>query len=109
MCAPPCTPACVAWHHRTYQVTHPHAHTRKAHARTHAAVLMPACSCMRVRACVRAGACVQALTPEWEKAAKGARGIVNIAAIDADAHKELASEYGIQVWCGGVVCCRAVR
>ncbi|GFH26319.1 uncharacterized protein HaLaN_24451 [Haematococcus lacustris] len=38
----------------------------------------------------------KALTPEWEKAAKAMKGSVTVAAVDADAHKELAQEYGIQ-------------
>ncbi|KAL6763389.1 thioredoxin-like protein [Haematococcus lacustris] len=38
----------------------------------------------------------KALTPEWEKAAKAMKGSITVAAVDADAHKELAQEYGIQ-------------
>eukprot|EP00898_Chlorokybus_atmophyticus_P008147 jgi/Chlat1/8333/Chrsp8S08092 len=36
------------------------------------------------------------LVPEWEKAAKALRGIVTVAALDADAHKSLSSDYSIQ-------------
>ncbi|CAK9134759.1 unnamed protein product [Ilex paraguariensis] len=38
----------------------------------------------------------QALTPTWEKAATVLKGVATIAALDADAHKSLAQEYGIQ-------------
>ncbi|CAM6083794.1 unnamed protein product [Calypogeia fissa] len=38
----------------------------------------------------------KALTPEWEKAAKALKGIVTVAALDADAHQSLAQEYGIK-------------
>ncbi|CAD8134718.1 unnamed protein product [Paramecium pentaurelia] len=38
----------------------------------------------------------KALAPEYEKAAKTLEGIVNIAAVDADAHKDLGGQYGIQ-------------
>lgn len=41
------------------------------------------------------GHCKQ-LTPEYEKAAKATKGFVTIAAVDADADKALAQEYGIQ-------------
>ena len=37
----------------------------------------------------------KALAPEYEKAAKALEGIVNIAAVDADAHKDLGGQYGI--------------
>ena len=36
------------------------------------------------------------LTPEWKKAATALRGIVNVAAVDADKHKELGSQFGVQ-------------
>uniref|UniRef100_A0A7S0R2Q6 protein disulfide-isomerase n=1 Tax=Chlamydomonas leiostraca TaxID=1034604 RepID=A0A7S0R2Q6_9CHLO len=36
------------------------------------------------------------LAPEWEKAAKAMKGTVTVAAVDADAHKDLGSEFGIQ-------------
>ncbi|XP_068645043.1 protein disulfide isomerase-like 2-3 [Aristolochia californica] len=38
----------------------------------------------------------QALTPTWEKAATVLKGVATVAALDADAHKSLAQEYGIQ-------------
>uniref|UniRef100_A0A7N0TUB9 protein disulfide-isomerase n=1 Tax=Kalanchoe fedtschenkoi TaxID=63787 RepID=A0A7N0TUB9_KALFE len=38
----------------------------------------------------------QALTPIWEKAATVLKGVASVAALDADAHKSLAQEYGIQ-------------
>jgi protein disulfide-isomerase A6 len=38
----------------------------------------------------------QALTPIWEKTAAILKGFVTVAALDADAHKSLAQEYGIQ-------------
>ncbi|KHN44746.1 Protein disulfide isomerase-like 2-3 [Glycine soja] len=38
----------------------------------------------------------QALTPIWEKAATVLKGVVTVAAIDADAHPSLAQEYGIR-------------
>ncbi|XP_047341346.1 protein disulfide-isomerase like 2-2-like [Impatiens glandulifera] len=38
----------------------------------------------------------QSLTPIWEKAAKVLKGVVTVAALDADAHKSLAQEYGIK-------------
>ncbi|KAM0855528.1 hypothetical protein ACQ4PT_049714 [Festuca glaucescens] len=41
------------------------------------------------------GHCKQ-LTPTWEKAAGVLKGVATIAALDADAHKELAQQYGIQ-------------
>ncbi|ETW06795.1 protein disulfide-isomerase domain [Aphanomyces invadans] len=36
------------------------------------------------------------LAPEWKKAAKALDGIVNVAAVDCDQHKELAGKYGVQ-------------
>uniref|UniRef100_A0A9I9DKH0 protein disulfide-isomerase n=1 Tax=Cucumis melo TaxID=3656 RepID=A0A9I9DKH0_CUCME len=38
----------------------------------------------------------QALTPVWEKAATILKGVATVAALDADAHKSLAQEYGIK-------------
>ncbi|KAJ6794874.1 protein disulfide isomerase 8 precursor [Iris pallida] len=38
----------------------------------------------------------KALTPTWERAASVLKGIATVAALDADAHKSLAQEYGIQ-------------
>ncbi|OAY35052.1 protein disulfide isomerase-like 2-3 [Manihot esculenta] len=38
----------------------------------------------------------QKLTPTWEKAATVLKGVATVAALDADAHKSLAQEYGIQ-------------
>ncbi|XP_040383558.1 protein disulfide isomerase-like 2-3 [Oryza brachyantha] len=38
----------------------------------------------------------QQLTPTWEKAAGILKGVATVAALDADAHKELAQEYGIR-------------
>ncbi|XP_072981249.1 protein disulfide isomerase-like 2-3 [Typha angustifolia] len=38
----------------------------------------------------------QALTPTWEKAATVLKGVATVAALDADAHKALAEEYGIK-------------
>ncbi|XP_077221023.1 protein disulfide isomerase-like 2-3 [Tasmannia lanceolata] len=38
----------------------------------------------------------QALTPIWEKAASVLKGVATVAALDADAHKSLAQEYGIK-------------
>ncbi|KAL0301756.1 UNVERIFIED_CONTAM: protein disulfide isomerase-like 2-3 [Sesamum radiatum] len=38
----------------------------------------------------------QALTPAWEKAANVLKGVATVAALDADAHKSLAQEYGIR-------------
>ncbi|PHT76357.1 Protein disulfide-isomerase like 2-2 [Capsicum annuum] len=38
----------------------------------------------------------QALTPTWEKAATILKGVATVAALDADAHKSLAQEYGIR-------------
>lgn len=37
----------------------------------------------------------KSLTPEWEKVATALKGIVNVAAVDADAHGSLAQEYGV--------------
>ncbi|KAF0898739.1 hypothetical protein E2562_009345 [Oryza meyeriana var. granulata] len=37
----------------------------------------------------------QQLTPTWEKAAGVLKGVATVAALDADAHKALAQEYGI--------------
>ncbi|KAK1418165.1 hypothetical protein QVD17_27304 [Tagetes erecta] len=38
----------------------------------------------------------QALTPTWEKVATVLKGVASVAAIDADADKSIAQEYGIQ-------------
>ncbi|XP_036449798.1 protein disulfide-isomerase A6-like [Colossoma macropomum] len=38
----------------------------------------------------------QRLTPDWKKAATALKGIVKVGAVDADQHKSLASQYGIQ-------------
>lgn len=38
----------------------------------------------------------KSLQPAWDQAAKALKGIVNIAAVDADAHRSLGSEYGVQ-------------
>ncbi|XP_010522374.1 PREDICTED: protein disulfide-isomerase 2-3-like [Tarenaya hassleriana] len=38
----------------------------------------------------------QALTPTWEKVANILKGVATVAAIDADAHKSIAQEYGIK-------------
>ncbi|KAJ0986556.1 hypothetical protein J5N97_004912 [Dioscorea zingiberensis] len=38
----------------------------------------------------------QALTPTWERAATVLKGVATVAALDADAHKSLAQEYGIK-------------
>ncbi|GJM98644.1 hypothetical protein PR202_ga15673 [Eleusine coracana subsp. coracana] len=38
----------------------------------------------------------QQLTPVWEKAAGVLKGVARVAALDADAHKALAQEYGIR-------------
>ncbi|KAF0682671.1 Aste57867_25230 [Aphanomyces stellatus] len=38
----------------------------------------------------------KSLAPEWKKAAKALDGIVNVAAVDCDQHKELAGKYGVQ-------------
>ncbi|CAK4662850.1 unnamed protein product [Aphanomyces euteiches] len=36
------------------------------------------------------------LAPEWKKAAKALDGIVNVAAVDCDQHKDLAAKYGVK-------------
>ncbi|XP_067952030.1 protein disulfide-isomerase A6-like [Watersipora subatra] len=36
------------------------------------------------------------LAPEWKKAAKALKGIVNVAAVDADAHRSVGGQYGVQ-------------
>ena len=36
------------------------------------------------------------LTPEWKKAAKALKGVVNMGAVDADKHGALGSEFGVQ-------------
>lgn len=37
----------------------------------------------------------QALVPEYEKAAAALKGVITVAAVDADAHKQVASEQGV--------------
>ncbi len=36
------------------------------------------------------------MTPEWKRAATALKGIVKIGAVDADAHKSLGGQYGVQ-------------
>jgi hypothetical protein len=43
----------------------------------------------------RCGHC-KALKPAWEQAAAALKGIINVAAVDADQHSSLSGEYGIQ-------------
>lgn len=43
----------------------------------------------------RCGHC-KALQPAWESAAGALKGIVNVAAVDADAHGSLAQEHGVR-------------
>ena len=43
----------------------------------------------------RCGHC-QSLAPAWKKAATVLKGVVNVGAVDADSHKELAGQYGIR-------------
>jgi len=38
----------------------------------------------------------KSLEPEWKKAASALKGIVKLVAVDADAHRDLASPYGVQ-------------
>ena len=38
----------------------------------------------------------KSLAPEWQKAAKELNGIARVAAVDCDAHKELASKYDVK-------------
>jgi len=38
----------------------------------------------------------QSLTPEWKRAATALKGIVKIGAVDADTHKSLGQQYGVQ-------------
>ncbi|XP_069107167.1 protein disulfide-isomerase A6 homolog isoform X2 [Argopecten irradians] len=38
----------------------------------------------------------QSLAPEWKKAAKALKGVVKVAAVDADAHGQLGQRYGVQ-------------
>mmetsp|Transcript_11681 Transcript_11681/g.21053 ORF Transcript_11681/g.21053 Transcript_11681/m.21053 type:complete len:470 (-) Transcript_11681:187-1596(-) len=38
----------------------------------------------------------KALKPEWEKAAEALKGVVHVAAVDADEHKSLGGQYGVQ-------------
>ncbi len=39
----------------------------------------------------------KSLQPAWEQAAKALKGIVNVAAVDCDAHGSIAQEYGVKV------------
>ncbi len=38
----------------------------------------------------------KSLAPEWKKAAKALKGIVNVVAVDADANKAVGGKYGVQ-------------
>ncbi|XP_046574574.1 protein disulfide-isomerase A6 homolog [Haliotis rubra] len=38
----------------------------------------------------------RSLVPEWKKAAKALKGVVKVAAVDADEHKSLGGQYGIR-------------
>ncbi|XP_065898248.1 protein disulfide-isomerase A6 homolog [Dysidea avara] len=38
----------------------------------------------------------QSLAPAWKKAAGTLKGVVNVGAVDADSHKQLAGQYGIR-------------
>jgi len=38
----------------------------------------------------------QSLKPAWEQAARALKGIVNVAAVDANEHKSLGGQYGVQ-------------
>lgn len=38
----------------------------------------------------------KSLAPEWKKAAKALKGIVNVAAVDASEHQSLGGQYGVQ-------------
>ncbi|KAL4458959.1 hypothetical protein ABPG75_013824 [Micractinium tetrahymenae] len=38
----------------------------------------------------------KALQPEWERAAEALKGFLTVAAVDADAHRQLGSQYGVQ-------------
>lgn len=38
----------------------------------------------------------KSLAPEWEKFAKAMEGIVNVGAVDADAHRDIGGQYGVQ-------------
>jgi len=38
----------------------------------------------------------QSLTPEWKRAASALKGIVKVGAVDADQHKSLGQQYGVQ-------------
>ena len=42
----------------------------------------------------RCGHC-QSLAPAWKKAATALKGVVNVGAVDADTHKQLAGQYGV--------------
>lgn len=36
------------------------------------------------------------MTPEWKRAASALKGIVKVGAVDADQHKSLGQQYGVQ-------------
>jgi len=38
----------------------------------------------------------KSLAPEWEKSAQALQGLINVAAVDVDANREIAGDYGIQ-------------
>ena len=38
----------------------------------------------------------QSLAPEWSKAARALKGVVKVAAVDADAHQSLGGQYGVR-------------
>ncbi|KAL4431619.1 hypothetical protein ABPG77_001461 [Micractinium sp. CCAP 211/92] len=38
----------------------------------------------------------KALQPEWERAAEALKGILTVAAVDADAHRELGGQFGVR-------------
>lgn len=44
--------------------------------------------------CVRCGHC-KSLAPEWEKLAKSTKGLLNVAAVDADANKQIGGVRGL--------------
>lgn len=51
--------------------------------------------CVEYYAQCRCGHC-QSLAPAWKKAATALKGVVSVGAVDADAHKQLAGQYGIR-------------
>lgn len=36
------------------------------------------------------------MTPEWKKAATALKGVIKVGAVDADAHRELGSRFGVK-------------